>query len=181
MSTETLKRDAWEALQGELEKVSAFRGAHPELFNHDASVCFHFFPGLERPHVGLHVDRDLLYDFARKHQEAGWVKNDLGNWNGIYQGIAITLFSMETKVNIGPVTFPLTNEEADDAAGFPKAAVNAPMTPEQRAVDFVKDPSIEKAAAIMYGDKGVHPDLAKAMEIVARAPGTNPNPNPTFI
>src|SRR4051812_20696815 len=72
MSTETSKPDAWELFQQEMEKVSALRGAHPELFTH-TNVSFSFFPGLERPSVGFHADRGILYAFARKHQEAGWI------------------------------------------------------------------------------------------------------------
>lgn len=176
MSTKIPKPDAWEALQREIEKVSALRGAHPELFT-ATNISFSFFPGMDNPSLGIHGDRDVKYAFAKKHQDAGWQENGHGNWNGTYGGLSICLFSMrDASDEPKKVIFPKTNEEADDAAGFPKA-----MTPEQRAVDFVKNPSIKKAAAIMYGDKGLHPDLAKAMEVVNRAPGTNPHPNPTFI
>lgn len=186
MSTKIPKPDAWETLQGEMEKVSALRGEHPELFT-ATNVSFSFFPSVELPNIGIHGERAPKYAFAKKHQEVGWQENSHGNWNGVYGGLNICLFSMrDTSAAPQKVVFPKTNEEADDAAGFPKTpiattAATASMTPEQRAVDFCKDPSIEKAAEIMYGDKGLHPDLAKAMEVVNRAPGTNPNPNPTFI
>lgn len=177
-----IKKDAWEALQEQMEVVSALRGMHPEMFGFGL-VNFTLFGGLDKACLSFHGPRELKYAFAAKHQDADWIQNELGNWNGTVMGIGICLFGMQKQLEEKKVTFPLTNEEADDAAGFPQAPIapTAPMTPEQRAVDFCKDPSIEKAAAIMYGDKGLHPDLAKAMEVVNRAPGANPNPNPTFI
>lgn len=101
--------DAWEELQKELAKVEALHRAHPELFR-GVTVSFDFCPGLDRSSVGFHADRDVLYAFAKKHQDVKWLQNSLGNWKGHCMGLSICLFSMRKPSDTQPIVFPATED-----------------------------------------------------------------------
>lgn len=77
-------------LSAEWEKVRALYASHPELFVKEVSLSLYS----DSSRLLIFGDIEMQREFARQHPEAKWEWDTLGNWDGVLNGLRLSLMRM---------------------------------------------------------------------------------------